>query len=488
MKILSLLIVALVLAGCSTTHTGFVSTPDGGRIYYEEGGKGEPMLLLHGHSLDRRMWDDQWKPFSKHFRVVRLDFRGYGRSSVQREDLQFCHVDDVVTLMDSLGISQAHVVGLSMGSFVAGDMLAMYPERLSSCTMASGGIRNSKGPSEPMDSMERAKRDREIAALKVKGIDNFITYGGTMSRLFANKNSADDYIDSSIAQNIQLSLKCFQHEGHFRSLQQLYDAGELTNAIIHFMKEVSYRFINDILMKIRNSKHLEVSFSTRQQGRIIRDTINFSSVIRSLSRQLYYDRREQAINISDAQRNEIKEYLDLLNITCDIDVVNMSNLNERKVRTVLLQPGLCYTQAATLIQSILRSEANKDFHSVATKTAKNQIFYEIHKRMMEEIVLLETKFARPEMQVFQLKFAVGGFDMVVFDPIHACCEIYEIKRSNNIDAEQYRHLLSPNKCAETESRYGRILSKNVIYCGPSTSQQGVNYLNVEEYLKAPFKG
>ena len=171
MKILSLLIVALVLAGCSTTHTGFVSTPDGGRIYYEERGKGEPMLLLHGHSLDRRMWDDQWKPFSKHFRVVRLDFRGYGRSSVQREDLQFCHVDDVVTLMDSLGISQAHVVGLSMGSFVAGDMLAMYPERLSSCTMASGGIRSSKGPSEPMDSMERAKRDQEIAALKLKGID-----------------------------------------------------------------------------------------------------------------------------------------------------------------------------------------------------------------------------------------------------------------------------------------------------------------------------
>ena len=57
-----------------------------------------------------------------------------------------------------------------MGAFVAGDMLAMHPERLLTCTMASGGIRNSPPPSEPMDSTERARRDSEIAALKAKGI------------------------------------------------------------------------------------------------------------------------------------------------------------------------------------------------------------------------------------------------------------------------------------------------------------------------------
>jgi pimeloyl-ACP methyl ester carboxylesterase len=75
--------------------------------------------------------------------------------------------------MDSLHITQAHVVGLSMGAFVAGDMLAMYPQRLLTCVLVSGGIRNSPGPSEPMDSAERARRDQEIAALKVKGIDQY---------------------------------------------------------------------------------------------------------------------------------------------------------------------------------------------------------------------------------------------------------------------------------------------------------------------------
>ncbi len=171
MKVINLLFTTVLFASCVTTRSGYVATTGGGRIYYEERGKGEPLLLLHGHSLDRRMWNQQWKPLSRQYRTIRLDFRGYGRSSEQREDLQMTHADDVLTLMDSLRLTKAHVVGLSMGAFVAGDLLAMHPERLLSCTMASGGIRNSRGPSEPMDSAESARRDKEIEALKEKGID-----------------------------------------------------------------------------------------------------------------------------------------------------------------------------------------------------------------------------------------------------------------------------------------------------------------------------
>lgn len=170
MKYLYMFLAAVVMVSCSTTRSGYVTVTDGGKLYYEERGKGETVLLLHGHSLDRRMWDEQWRPFSKRHHVVRMDFRGYGRSTEQREDLQMTHVDDVLTLMDSLHVQRAHVVGLSMGAFVAGDMLAMHPERMLSCVMASGGIRNSKGPGEPMDSAESQRRDCEIAALKEKGV------------------------------------------------------------------------------------------------------------------------------------------------------------------------------------------------------------------------------------------------------------------------------------------------------------------------------
>lgn len=151
----------------------YITVSGGGKIYYEEHGKGTPLILLHGHSLDTRMWDEQFYDFAQGHRTIRLDFRGYGRSSEQREELQHTHVDDVLTVMDSLKIEKAHIVGLSMGAFVAGDMLAMYPERMLSCILASGGIRNSPGPTEPMTEEESSKRDEEIAALKEKGIETY---------------------------------------------------------------------------------------------------------------------------------------------------------------------------------------------------------------------------------------------------------------------------------------------------------------------------
>ena len=142
-----------------------------GSLYYEEAGTGEPVIFVHGHSLDHRMWNEQFPVFAKKYRAIRYDLRGYGISSPQTEDYQFTHVEDLRTLMDSLHIKKAHVVGLSLGGFVGADMLGCFPERMLSAFLASGNIRKSKGPSEPMTREEAMKRDEEIAALKKKGVD-----------------------------------------------------------------------------------------------------------------------------------------------------------------------------------------------------------------------------------------------------------------------------------------------------------------------------
>lgn len=335
--------------------------------------------------------------------------------------------------------------------------------------------------------------------LGVKGIDKFIEYGGTMSMggsnyntdkfTFATKKSADDYVDSAIARNIQHSLKCYQHEGHFRSLQELYDAGELTSAINRIVEDVNHRFTIDVLTRNFKSNDLKISASNLRRDRIkptdILDRIDINIVSKRLKKLLLIkDKIEQTVNISEAHRAEIKEYLDLLDLTCDIDIVNMNSLSERKKRTVLSQPGLRYAQASALIESLLLDETFKNIPITERMAIENRILDEIRGRMMEEIILLETKTARPEMQVFQLQFAIGEFDMVVFNPKLAHCEIYEIKHSDKIADEQRRHLLNPKKCAETEFRYGKILSKNVIYRGTDDSVQGVKYLNVEKYLES----
>lgn len=105
--------------------------------------------------------------------------------------------------------------------------------------------------------------------------------------------------------------------------------------------------------------------------------------------------------------------------------------------------------------------------------------------MMEDIVLLETKFANPKKQVFQLQFAVGEFDMVIADEENLTCEVYEIKHSKEQAREQYRHLTDDQKLKSTEFRYGKITKRVVIYRGENAIlENGIEYRNVEEYLKS----
>ena len=80
---------------------------------------------------------------------------------------------------------------------------------------------------------------------------------------------------------------------------------------------------------------------------------------------------------------------------------------------------------------------------------KERILSEVKGRMLEDIVLLETKKARPDCQVFKLQFPVGEFDMVIFDPESASCEIFEIKHSTMIVGNQYRHLADAQKLKDT---------------------------------------
>lgn len=142
-------------------------------MYYEVHGQGVPVLLLHGHTLDRRMWNEQVKVLEPEYTVVVPDLRGYGLSSDPAEGYQFTHADDVVTLMDSLQLDQAHIVGLSMGAFVAGDLLAMFPERVLSCVMVGGELVNYTGPSHPRSASEIESARQRIASVQKKGLETY---------------------------------------------------------------------------------------------------------------------------------------------------------------------------------------------------------------------------------------------------------------------------------------------------------------------------
>jgi pimeloyl-ACP methyl ester carboxylesterase len=107
-------------------------------LYYEAAGQGTPLVLLHGGQLDSRMWDDQFLLYARAFRVIRYDIRSYGRSRMPTQS--YSDVEDLKGLLDSLGIKQAHLVGLSLGGRIATDFALLYPDRVLSLVLAGPGL------------------------------------------------------------------------------------------------------------------------------------------------------------------------------------------------------------------------------------------------------------------------------------------------------------------------------------------------------------
>ena len=336
------------------------------------------------------------------------------------------------------------------------------------------------------------------SVLGIHGIDEYIRYGGTMSlggvhynetSTFASKESADEYVDTAIARNIQHSLRCYQYEGHFRHLRDLYERNELTSAINRVVEDINHRFTLEVLTQDWKSHDLGISASNLRRDREnptdILDRVDLVAVTDSLRKLLEIrNKAEQTLALDDIHAAEIKEYLDLLDLTREIDVLHLPDVSRKSSRTVIAQPGLRYAQADALIRSLLLDETFSALSLPERTAVQERILTEIRGRMLEDIVLLETKLANPKKQVFVLQFSVGEFDMVVFDPVAGSCQSFEIKHSTEIAPQQYRHLIDEEKCAQTEHRYGPITGKFVLYRGESQVVEGIQYRNVEEYLRS----
>jgi pimeloyl-ACP methyl ester carboxylesterase len=111
---------------------------DGTALYYEEMGAGDPVVLIHGGTVDHRMWDAQFAALAADHRVVRYDVRGQGLSLSPYGTYR--HSEDLVALLEHLRLPRAHLIGLSLGSRIAADLAIEHPERVASLVLASPGV------------------------------------------------------------------------------------------------------------------------------------------------------------------------------------------------------------------------------------------------------------------------------------------------------------------------------------------------------------
>lgn len=140
-----------------------ITAPDGTRLYYEESGQGVPIVFVHEFAGDHRSFEPQMRYFSRSHRCIAFDARGYPPSEVPdaREAYgQDIARDDVLAVLEGLGLERVHIVGHSMGAYTALHVAIHHPVRCLSVAAIGCGW-----GSHPDEGDERAAMCADIARM-----------------------------------------------------------------------------------------------------------------------------------------------------------------------------------------------------------------------------------------------------------------------------------------------------------------------------------
>ncbi|MFZ0548507.1 MAG: alpha/beta hydrolase, partial [Candidatus Promineifilaceae bacterium] len=171
---------------------------------YEVKGEGHPLLLLHAGVADSRMWDAQFDAFSQHYRVIRFDLRGFGRSDMPSGS--FSNYEDVRALLDYLQIESTYLIGISFGGLIALDFTLAYPDYVKALVLGATSV-SGDTPSERI----RQFWEAEDAAFESGDLDGATELN---LRLWVDgPHRQPDEVDSAVREQVrQMQLNIFQKE------------------------------------------------------------------------------------------------------------------------------------------------------------------------------------------------------------------------------------------------------------------------------------
>ena len=347
--------------------------------------------------------------------------------------------------------------------------------------------------------------------LGIRDIDEYIRFGGLMKvgetafddedarredASFRDDESTRRYIDTAIARNIQHSLRCFNHGRKFLALRDLFEAGRLTDVINRIVEDMNHDFLVSVLLRDFRSNDLHSAAQllyARDGGPDRFDLLGSIDERRVTARLMEIldirngDARD--VTVSEAHLSNVRDWLqalDLLRFT----PVKSSDWTDMPSHPVFTQPGMRYAQAQALVFSLSKDEKLAQCDPEVVMRVRDKVLEDVRGRMLEDIVVSETIRSLPRdpdplkaETAFKLVFPSGEFDMVVHRPERRSFELYEVKHSARADDRQARHLRDGEKIAAVEARYGKVVSRTVLYRGKTfAAQDGVVWRNVEEYL------
>jgi pimeloyl-ACP methyl ester carboxylesterase len=160
-----------------------LKTDDGVALHYEDSGSGTPIVFVHEFGGDARSWEPQLRHFSRTYRCIAYNARGYPPSDVPEDFNRYSQErarDDIRSVLDGLKIERAHIVGLSMGANATLHFGLTYPQRALSLTFAGGGYGSHPATHERFAQDSRANAE----TIRAKGMGHFVaTYGVGSARV-----------------------------------------------------------------------------------------------------------------------------------------------------------------------------------------------------------------------------------------------------------------------------------------------------------------
>lgn len=345
---------------------------------------------------------------------------------------------------------------------------------------------------------------REYARLlDIRSVDRYIEYGGTLKMenmsfddpdatfdevSFRDDESTRKYIDTAISRNIQHTLKNDHYGEYFNQLRELYDKGELTNVINRIVENMNHRFLLCVVQEdfkshdLGSTKELLLHDFPAERATVLYDIDEKKAVERLKAIIEVKEKRETAIEVTQEHIEKVKKYLLMLDLI--VDCSERYESGRHTEHTVFAQPGMRYSIAKALVYSLMQDEYFRSVSELDKEYIVAKILDDVKGRMLEDIVLLETyKSASRNEEVFKFKFDNGGeYDMVIYDKKKHTCRLYEIKHSTEVAERQMRYLRDTERCKTVESKFGTITGKYVLYRGENKTVDGVEYLNVEQFL------
>ena len=345
---------------------------------------------------------------------------------------------------------------------------------------------------------------REYARLlNICSVDSYIEYGGTLKMenmsfddpdaafdevAFRDDESTRKYIDTAISRNIQHTLKNDHYGEYFNQLRELYEKGELTNVINRIVQHLNHRFVLLVVEDefkshdFGSAKELLLHDLPAERATVLYEVDEKQILGRLKAIIEVKEKSETTVSITQEHIDKVKKYLLMLDLI--VNCPERYESGKQAEHIVFSQPGMRYAIAKALVYSLMQDAYFASIPEADKAYITGKILDDVKSRMLEDIVLLEVCKAAPStMEAFKFKFDAGGeFDMVIYDKASQNCRIYEIKHSAKVNEKQTIHLRDAEKCQIIENRFGPISGKFVLYRGKDTFAEGVQYLNVENFL------